>query len=239
MRFAVISILVLMWLATLAIAVAWVFGIDLGIDPEPATVLLGTVSTGLTAVVAYFGVKLETARKALEEERFSTPMALAAGYVANFIEPALTHLLKQTQANEAPPRLHIYIPKRLEELNPASRERILARIRAAHCQEEAMQLDFQEGRARDIIAITRSGNADRVYFDFPTTLLTLTALVDYKVDSAENRSAAQEKEALGHEYITHFKDFLLDRLAQLGLSEYVVLTDQKLAFLQEPEKPNP
>jgi hypothetical protein len=239
MRYAILSLLVLMWLATLMIAVAWVLGWDLGFEAEPATVLLGTASTGLTAAVAYFGVKLEAARRELEEERFSTPMALAHGYVHNFLDPALTHLLRRTGPGEPPPRLYIFIPERLEELAPASRERILARIRAARYRDTAMNLEFSEGRARDIITITRESGGSPVYFDFPTTLLTLHALVDYKVESKAEQLSEKEKVALGAAYIAHFRAYLLQRAEALGLREYLELTDRRLAFLEAPEGPPP
>jgi hypothetical protein len=214
-----------------------VLGVELGFDGGSATTFLGTLSTGLTAVVSYFGIQLRATERELEEERFSTPMALAFGYVRNFLEPAVTALLEHSQGRTWRVKIHVYIPERLEELEPLSRQRILARIRDANFREEIIKLQFDSGRARDIITITRSGEDRPHYFDFPTTLLTLTSLVDYKVASTTDPVTAQHKEELGQQYIRRFRDYLLECVEKLGLSKHVELTDKELGFLDVPVGP--
>ena len=68
MRWLIISILVLLWSATLGLGLCLVFGIELGFDVESAIKSIGTLSTGLTAAVSYFGIQLRSTRRELEEE---------------------------------------------------------------------------------------------------------------------------------------------------------------------------
>jgi len=228
MRWLIIGILVLLWGATFALGLCLVFGIDLGFDVESAIKSIGTLSTGLTAAVSYFGIQLRSTRRELEEERFSTPMALALGYVRNFLEPAVTALI-DSAGEEV--KIHVYIPERLEELEPLSRQRILARIRAADFRDDVVRLELDSGRARDIITVTRSGEERPRYFDFPTTLLTLKSLVDYKIASSNGDDGGKDREALGQQYIHRFRDYLLECAGKLHLENHIELTDAKLGFL--------
>lgn len=233
-RWAIISVLVLLWGATAALTLLLVFGVDPGFDVGSATAFLGTLGTGMTAVVSYFGIQLRATRHELEEERYSTPMALAFGYVKNFLDPAVTALLDQSKGHSGQVKIYIYIPEHLEELEPLSRQRILGRIRGANFQEEIIQLQFDSGRARDIITVTRTGDDHPRYFDFPTTLLTLTSLVDYKIATSTEPMGIKEREALGQQYIAKFRDYLLASVAKLNLAEHVQLTDKNLGFLDTP-----
>lgn len=234
MRWLIICVLVLLWTATAALTLLLVFGIDPGFDVGSATAFLGTLGTGLTAVVSYLGIKLRATRRELEEERFSTPMALAFGYVRNFLEPAVTALIEQSKGRAEQIKIHVYIPNHLEELETLSRQRILARIREARFRDEVIKLQFDSGRARDIITVTRAGEDTPRYFDFPTTLLTLTSLVDYKVATAAEPMGAKDREALGRQYVEKFRDYLLQCAARLNLSKHVELTDRNLGFLIAP-----
>lgn len=230
-RWLIIGILVLLWAATFTLGLLMLLGIEPGFDAGSTTSLLGTVSGGLTAVVSYFGIRLRATERELEEERFSTPMALAFGYVRNFLEPAVTALLEQARGT-GPVRIHVYIPERLEELEPLSRQRILARIRDANFRDEVVKLQLDSGRARDIIAVTRSGDEPPLYFDFPTTLLTLTSLIEYKVATATGPDEVRDRVELGQRYIGKFRDYLLECVAKLNLAAHVAITDRELGFLR-------
>ena len=230
-RGLIITVLVLLWAATAGLTLLLVLGIDPGFDVGSATTFLGTLGTGLTAVVSYFGIKLRATKRELEEERFSTPMALAFGYVRNFLDPAVTALIEQSRGSTEPVKIHVYIPEHLEELEPLSRQRTLARIREANFRDEVIKLQFDSGRVRDIITVTRTGEARPRYFDFPTTLLTLTSLVDYKIATAAEPMGAKEREALGRQYIEKFRDYVLECTGKLNLAQHVELTDRNLGFL--------
>lgn len=236
MRWLIISILVLLWTATFGLGLCLVFGFELGFDVESAIKSIGTLSTGLTAAVSYFGIQLRSTRRELEEERFSTPMALAFGYVRNFLEPAVTALIRSAGEDV---KIYVYIPERLEELEPLSRQRILARIRAADFREGVIQLELDSGRARDIITVTRSDEERPRYFDFPTTLLTLNSLVDYKIASSQGDDISKAREALGQQYIQRFRDYLLECTDRLHLQKNIEVTDAQLAFLDRTRKETP
>jgi RsiW-degrading membrane proteinase PrsW (M82 family) len=62
------ALVVLLWLSTLAVALCWLFWKEAPFDPEPITVVLGLISTAVTALVSEFGSRLE-------EEEFSLPYA--------------------------------------------------------------------------------------------------------------------------------------------------------------------
>ena len=215
--------LALLWLSTLGVAVAWASGFDLGFEPEPITIILGLLSTAVTAIL------LEYAHL-LEREEYTTPYALAYGYVNNFIEPVVTKLVDMAASGEAVV-FYIYIPDQLAELYPRSIERTMARIRSARYHSDVINLDFAEGRARDVMTVYRDGDGDVKYFDFPNTLLTLASLVDYKVESPSGRFDEADKAALGRDYIQKFEDEVRTMIAQKNIADYVRFTDNTLGFL--------
>lgn len=229
MRFLILLLIVCSWLATLVVGILWALGVTLPFQPEPVTLLLGLFASGLSGVVRYFSIRLEGARDELEEEKFSTPVALAYGYVQNFLEPAITALLKEG----GDPKLWVYIPESLAELEPQSRERILSRIRAKQYQKEFVNLSFEEGRSRDVLILTKSSGGNPIYFDFPNTLLTLTSLVDYKIESQGSSFSEKAKLELGRVYIEKFRDFLEKKCREKGISEWVGFTDAGLGFVEE------
>ena len=154
-------VIALLWLATLTVAFCWIFWKDAPFDPEPITVVIGLISTAVTALLNEFDSRLE-------EEEFSLPYALAYGYVNNFVEPLISQLLKNIPLGSPTPRLYIYIPQKLSELEPRNIERVIGRIRMKNFEDKVINLDFKEGRARDVLTVTQSNN-QRVYFDFSNT----------------------------------------------------------------------
>lgn len=213
------TILVLLWLAAFAVGVMWVLDIPLpyGADAESVVTVLGMVSTATTAIVALY-------RKRLHLEEYSTAFALADGYVNNFVEPAVTHLL----AKHGPQVIfYIYTPKYLDELAPRAVQHTIARIEAADLKSEVVNLDLEEGRMRDVLTIRSSGSG-LAFFDFPSTLLTLKNLVDYRVDSGENRLDEQKKREKGAEYIAKFTERLHRAIEAKDLGAHVRFIDASL-----------
>ena len=217
-------ILILLWVTAFGVGVMWAIGLTLpfGLDPEPIVTVLGLATTATTAIVALY-------RKRLQREEYSTAFALADGYVNNFIEPALTHLLAKHGPNVL---FYIYIPRYLDELTPRAVKRTVARIEAANLKSQVVNLDLEEGRMRDVLTIRR-GDGGMTYFDFPSTLLTLKNLVDYRVDSGENHLDEQIKRNKGAEYIAKFTERLRQDLTAKHLETHVRLIDASLAPLIE------
>jgi hypothetical protein len=217
------SLIALLWVSTLVIAICWLFWKEAPFDPEPITVVLGLISTAVTALLSEFGSRLE-------EEEFSLPYALAYGYVHNFIEPLISQLMKQIPLGSPKPRLYIYIPSKLSELEPRNIERVIGKIRMMSFEDKIVNLEFQEGRARDILTVTGNGNK-RVYFDFPNTLLSLNSLIDYKMESRKNRFSDSAREEMAKKYITKFKQVIEKLLESRDLTEYVFFVDKNLQLI--------
>jgi hypothetical protein len=191
-------------------------------DPEPITVILGLISTGVTALVNEFGSRLE-------EEEFSLPYALAYGYVNNFIEPLITELLRTVPVGGPAPRLYVYVPDSLRELEPKNIENAIARMRMMKFEDKVVNLQFREGRARDVLTVSR-GPGQLVYFDFPNTLLSLNSLIDYKIESRKNQFNDSVRAGMGREYIRKFREVTEKLVESKSLKDYVFFVDKELNF---------
>jgi hypothetical protein len=214
------AVMIILWLSTLTCAVLWATGVPMPFEPEPITVILGLVSAALTALVNEYA-------NALEKEEYSVSYALAYGYVINFLEPVITAILKQTPPGERP-KFYIYIPERLQELEPKSIDRTLARLREKNLTTQSINLELTEGRVRDVLTIAMERN--HVYFDFPTTLLTLNSFIAYKSDSKKDSFGEEEKLRLGRTFIGKFKETVARMLEERNLSDYVSFIGKDLVF---------
>ena len=212
--------MIILWLCTLVCAVLWATGVLLPFEPEPITVILGLVSAALTALMNEYA-------NALENEEYSVSYALAYGYVINFLEPVITAILKQTPPGERP-KFYIYLPERLQELEPKSIDRTLARLREKNMITQSINLDLAEGRVRDVLTISMERN--HVYFDFPTTLLTLNSFIAYKSDSKKDSFGDEEKLKLGKAFIQKFHETVSKMLDEKNLSAYVIFIGKDLEF---------
>jgi hypothetical protein len=210
-------LLVILWVATFVVAVVWIFVKEPPFNPEPLTIILGLLATAVTALLSEYS-------SLLKKESFTPAYALAYGYINNFLEPAVTSLAKQHQAQ---PIFYIFIPEKLSELEPRSIERIIAAIRQKNFKDQILTLDFAEGRARDIISL-RGLNNKEVYFDFPNTLLTLKSFIDFKVSHDKRRIDSNERDELGNTYIQKFKEAVQQLSAEKGLAQHIRFVDRNL-----------
>jgi hypothetical protein len=215
------TVTILLWLCTLVCAAFWASGISLPFEPEPITVILGLVSAAITALTNEYA-------NALEKEEYSVSFALAYGYVINFLEPVITTILKQTQAGERP-KFYIFIPEKLQELEPKSIDRTLSRLREQNITTQSVNLDLSEGRVRDVLTISVNNN-NNIYFDFPTTLLTLNSFIAYKSDSKKNSFDEEAKVKLGKAFIEKFQSTITSMLVDRNLSDYVSFVGKDLRF---------
>lgn len=223
------GLLALLWLGTFIVAVSWLLGWSLPFDPEPVTILLGLVAAATTSIVAAYKNLMKEREEELELEKHS--FALAYGYVNNFIEPVITNLLNKIEPSDEI-EFYIYIPEELSELEPRSIERILAKIKRLNYSSSVVNLEFREGRARDIMTVYKDQEDSVRYFDFPNTLLALVKMIDYNVKSDKNTSNEQDKIDLGKKYIDNFKAEIEKMIHTKNISEYVKFTDKHLKFLE-------
>lgn len=219
------SLIVLLWLSMFVVGVLWVSRVSLPFDPSSLTFLLGLVSTAVTVLVNLYD-------KRLQAEEYSTAHALADGYFNNFLEPALTRLIaKHGDAF----RFLVYIPEQFTELGKRGIDRTMAKLHAADFSSDVINLELEEGRARDLLTIT--GQKNDCYFDFPNTLLTLKTLVEFKTGSSSNGFNEREREQKSREYIEQFKSRLQHQMTKHGLEKHVLFTDRNLtALLQNNSK---
>lgn len=211
-------VLILLWLSTFIAALVWAFVKNPPFEPEPVTVLLGLVSGAITGLLNEYSQRLA-------KEEFSTSYALAYGYMNNFLEPAITELLKTNTKS----RIYIYLPEKLSELEAKQVERTITKMKEKNFSNQTVSLELKEGRPRDILLISKS-ITESVYFDFPTTLLTLNSYIDYKVESKSGSFAEEDKINLGKEFINKFKEALLKMIEAKSLKEHILFVDKNLNF---------
>ena len=198
----------------------WISGIEIFIEPEPVTVLLGLAS----GAVATLSKKYENA---IEAEKYSVANVLAQGYVKNFVEPVVTQLKKDNPGRKI--QFYIFVPNLLSELTPKAIDRWKSDLIEKGFKSNTMKVKLSEGRGlRDVMTVSNSDSKD-VYFDFPNTLFSLTNFVEYKMNSPQNSLNTEEKNQLGKAYIKKFQEQLIQELEELRLYPDVVkLTDCEL-----------
>jgi len=202
---------IILWSASFILSLIWIFCSNPPFEPEPLTFALGLIAIGSSAILNRYADKLE-------QEKFCTANALAVGYVNNFIEPILTQLIKKNKNSI----LYIFIPEKLSDLYPKNIDRLVAELKDRNLIQKTINVKLDEGRGlRDVMTITNA-NGDNIYFDFPSTLLTLNILIEYKVESKKNSFNSKEKALLGELYIAKFKETTQKLLEEKNLfSKYV------------------
>ncbi len=229
-----------LWTATFGVVCAWIFNVRLpgGTEPEPLAALLGMISTSVTWLYGLAARRFEQNRQQLadtraelEEERYSLSHALAFGYVHNFLEPAVTHLLEQAGARAREVKFYVYLPADLEELEPDSIKRTLVRMRGCGYETRTLQLNFHQARSRDVLTLLGGPGGELRYLDFPTTLLTLSQLIEYRLETRPGQFPAEARRELGHTYIAMFRKELERHLQAKELGQAVILVDRDLTPL--------
>ena len=186
---------IILWCALFVLSLIWIFWSNPPFEPEPLTFAVGLIASASSAILKKYGDKLE-------QEKFCTANALAVGYVNNFIEPILTQLIKNNKNS----MLYIYIPEKISDLYPKNIDRLVAELKERNLSNKTINVKLDEGRGvRDIMSIINA-NGENVYFDFPSTLLTLNILIDYKIESKKNSFNEKERALLGKLYIAKFKE---------------------------------
>lgn len=160
----------------------------------------------------------------LKDSEFSPSYALATGYVKNFISPVITQLIEN---GISAPKIYIFKPQNFEDLSSDNIDRMKAELKNKEYNLKTIKLSTKHSRARDILIINKL-NEEQVYFDFPNTLLSLFAYVDYKLDKKPNTKAEDEKEKIVIELIDKFYEKLDDLLIEYRIQNNVHICDNKL-----------
>lgn len=208
-------LLLLMW--ALKASIETYFAIVFTIDLEACVAIVSALLVLLS----------QLQRKLLDEAEYSPAHALASGYVNNFIAPVITQLIEDGVSK---PKLCIFRPENFDDLSSDSVDRVKARLVNKNYDLSEINLKLKHGRARDILTLNKKSKVHR-YFDFPNTLLSLYAYVDYKLGSDPNtNAAAQKKEFIGN-LIEQFYLEVEDLLKVKGIEKYVEYCDKALTRL--------
>lgn len=202
--------------------IMWLFNKDISIhkwslDQEALFVILTTVAVLLNQFHKWL----------LKEAEYSPAYALALGYVNNFIEPVITQLIEDGVKK---PLVYIYRPKVISELYKSNIDKTKATIKNMQFDLTELQLNLKHGRARDILTIQKS-KTKKIFFDFPNTLLSLSAYIDYKTSSGTNQFNDKEKVKLTEELFEKFYIKVNDLTVEKNLDEYIKYCDKKLDFV--------
>lgn len=162
----------------------------------------------------------------LEDAEYSPAYALALGYVNNFIEPAVVQLVENGINN---PIFYIYKPENISELYKSSIDMTKATIKNNSFTINELQLNLKHGRARDVLTIQKS-KTKMVYFDFPNTLLSLSAYIDFKISSRENEASLKAKEELTKILFEKFYSKVDELLIAKNLNTRIKFCDKNLEF---------
>ena len=178
----------------------------------------------LIALTMLFATLNQIHRWLLSEAEYSPAYSLASGYVANFISPVVTQLLEDGVKN---PKIHIYKPTDFSELFKNNIDRVKAKVQNMGLELSEVNLNLKHSRARDVLTIKKS-KTKMVYFDFPNTLLSLIAYVDYKVGSKNNSSAEKEKKELTENLIVKFYEKVNELIERDNIQDHVSFCDKEM-----------
>lgn len=162
----------------------------------------------------------------LRESDYSPAYALATGYVSNFLTPTITQLIEDGQTS---PILYIYRVRDISELYKDNVDRTKATIRNKKFEIHEVNLKPKNARARDVMMIEKS-KTKFVYFDFPNTLTSLMAYIDYKVGSREDESSLKKQERLAQKLVEKFYQKVAELTAKQNISENIAYCDKSLKF---------
>ena len=180
----------------------------------------------LVGLTMLFAILNQFHRWLLNESEYSPAYALASGYFTNFLSPVITQLIEN---GEKKPVIYIYKPKHLSELFKNNVDRVKAKIQNNKFEVSEVNLSLKHARARDVLIIQKS-KTKKIYFDFPNTLISLIAYVDYKVVTGQNSSFDKAKEKLTSELINKFYEKMDELILKDNISANVRYCDQKLKF---------
>jgi len=167
-----------------------------------------------------------------ETKKFSVANVLAVGYIKNFLEPVMTQIIVQHPGKA--PKFYIFIPSKISDLDDNNITRVKASLNQKSYTSETVTIPIPNQRAKNILLISSAINKDSFYFDVPTTLSAMIALIEYEVEKKGNTSSKRMTDAIFKQYIRYFKKELIDVLKDKNLAGYVILINSadEIGYLQ-------
>ncbi|MDB4918496.1 STING domain-containing protein [Mucilaginibacter sp.] len=201
-------------LCVTAIMAALCYNNILSLKPDNLFVFFGAVG-GICAVL------LEIYSR--QTKKFSVAHVLAVGYVENFLEPVMIQIIEQKNEGDPPPKFFIFIPFEISKLDENSIVLLKDSLNNDGYKSASVNVQIPKQRTRNILLVTNSTNGDSFYFDIPTTLSSLSALIEYTFEKKKNTSPKGLKDDIFRKYMDYFKGELIEILKDKGLYSYVTL----------------
>lgn len=194
----------------------WLINVNSNIDLEALFVLLTTIAVFFNQIHKWL----------LEDAEYSPSYALAIGYVNNFLEPAIVQLIEDGVKE---PIFYIYKPESIIELFKSNIDKTKAIIKNNSLELNEIQLNLKHGRARDILTIHKS-KTKMIYFDFPNTLLSLTAYINFKIESKVNKANDEQKKELTQLLFYKFYSKVDELIKERNIENHIKYCNKELTF---------
>ncbi|MDM0047258.1 hypothetical protein QTH91_22385 [Variovorax dokdonensis] len=214
-----------------ALAVSWAFTGDGTFEPWAN---LATVCAAIAGVLATVWASMQNrVDTGNQRDRYSLSYALAYGYVHNFLVGAVDAL----KAEPNPGKIYVYRPSSLAQLDPASHEVFKTVLAQRGFELSSRTLDKSSNRPRGILSVYLPAKpTSPVHFvDFPTTLLTLSSLINYQAARAEEEDGEawsdKYRDEMARTYIEHFFREMSTQADKAGIREWIDFTDSNFKNL--------
>ncbi|KAB5484208.1 STING domain-containing protein [Flagellimonas hadalis] len=185
--------------ASFVFAALWVYNTSMNL--EPILAFLGLFYSVVALLGNWVTKQLE---KRVKEEELSITYALAHGYMYNYLAPVVRGLRKKLSDPSAM-RFIVYIPKTLNEFRSHAIDEVMTELSNKQYIVDTVELVFEnEKRKMDYRTARKSKDSAIHYFDFPTTLLTLEKVIEYKMKTDKDSRPDKEIAKLSEVYISNF-----------------------------------
>jgi len=185
--------------ASFVFAALWVYNTSMNL--EPILAFLGLFYSVVALLGNWVAKQLE---KRVKEEELSITYALAHGYMYNYLAPVVRGLRKKL-SDPAAMRFIVYIPKTLNEFKSHAIDEVMTELSNKQYIVDTVELVFEnEKRKMDYRTARKSKDSAIHYFDFPTTLLTLEKVIEYKLKTDKDSRPDKEIAKLSEVYISNF-----------------------------------
>lgn len=176
----------------------------------------------LFALLTFSAVGLKEVYSRLASDFLLAPaVAVAAGYVENFLEPVVTELASRSSS----PTILVAKVSAGLELTVMQIERIEAALKTSKYQIEIENLPPRGGRSFDIYRVPRLQEST-LYLCFPTTLRSLTQSVSHILESYDHKpSSEKQRKRLERALYSKFYAAVKKLLTERHLVQYVKWVD--------------